>query len=242
MTMAEALSSHDEIRTTPPKTRRRAWLRRSAFVLAALCLAPFLLTLVYAVVPPISLPMIERALLLRNIDRRWRPLEDIAAPLPRAVLSSEDARFCQHDGVDFEAIALVLRQGGDAGPTRGASTVAMQVAKNLYLWPLPTLARKGLEIPLALWIDLVWSKHRVIEVYLNIAEWGEGIFGAEAASQAYFGKPASDLTQREASLLAVALPNPIKRDAGEPTRRLRNLAGRISGRARASGDLLDCIK
>jgi monofunctional biosynthetic peptidoglycan transglycosylase len=186
--------------------------------------------------------MIGRALLLEDVDRRWVSLDAIAPALPNAVLSSEDARFCLHNGVDFDAIALVFKQGGDTGPSRGASTIAMQIAKNLYLWPLPTLMRKPLEIPLALWIDLVWSKRRVIEVYLNIAEWGDGLFGAEAAAQNYFGKPASALTQREASLLAVALPNPIKRDAGDPSRRLRILAGRITGRARASGELFDCIK
>ena len=185
--------------------------------------------------------MIERAVMLQDVDRRWTPLDAIAPALPIAVLSSEDARFCQHHGVDFDAIALVFRQGGDGGPNRGASTIAMQIAKNLYLWPLPTLMRKPLEIPLALWIDLVWSKRRVIEVYLNIAEWGDGLFGAEAAARNYFDKPASALTQREASLLAVALPNPIKRDAGDPTRRLRILASRVAGRARSSGELLGCI-
>jgi monofunctional glycosyltransferase len=220
---------------------RRLW-RRIGLGIILVALAPFALTLVYAVVPPISLPMIGRALALKDVDRRWVSLDRIAPILPDTVLSSEDARFCVHKGVDFEELALVFRKGGDEGPSRGASTIAMQVAKNLYLWPLPTLVRKGLEIPLALWIDLVWSKRRVIEVYLNIAEWGEGIFGAEAAAQNYFDKPASSLSQREAALLAVALPNPIKRDAGEPTRRLRGLAGRVAGRARSAGDTLDCIK
>jgi monofunctional biosynthetic peptidoglycan transglycosylase len=226
----------------PAMRRRRSWLRRIVLALALVCLAPLVLTVVYAVVPPVSLPMIGRALVLREVDRRWTRLEDIAPVLPVAVLSSEDARFCEHDGVDFDAIALVFRQGGSDGPSRGASTIAMQVAKNLYLWPLPTMMRKPLEIPLALWIDLVWTKRRVIEVYLNIAEWGEGIFGAEAAARAYFAKPASALTQREAALMAVALPNPIKRDAGDPSRRLRSLAGRIAGRARQSGGSLDCLK
>lgn len=223
-------------------SRRRPWLRRALLALAIVGLAPFVLTLVYAVVPPVSLPMIGRALMLRDVDRRWTSIDAIAPVLPVAVLSSEDARFCEHSGVDFDALALVFRQAGSDGPSRGASTIAMQVAKNLYLWPLPTLMRKPLEVPLALWIDLVWSKRRVIEVYLNIAEWGDGIYGAEAASQSYFSKPASALTQREASLLAVALPNPIKRDAGDPSRRLRSLAGRIAGRARQSGGSLACIK
>jgi monofunctional glycosyltransferase len=235
-------ASTEEDRVAAPASTRRRWLRRFVLMFVVLALAPFLLTLVYRIVPPISIPMIERAVTLQDVDRRWVSLDDISPALPMAVLSSEDARFCLHDGVDFDAIALVLKQGGDNGPNRGASTIAMQVAKNLYLWPLPTLMRKPLEIPLALWIDLVWGKRRVVEVYLNIAEWGDGLFGAEAAAQNYFDKPASALNQREAALLAVALPNPIKRDAGDPTKRLRILASRISGRARASGELLDCVK
>jgi len=241
--MADAILTPDDMLTRPEKRRRRGGLwRKLVLALVLIGLAPFALTLVYVVVPPISLPMIGRAVTLRDVDRRWTPLDKIAPALPLAVLSSEDARFCMHNGVDFGAIELVLNQGGDRGPSRGASTVAMQVAKNLYLWYLPTMVRKVAEIPLALWIDLVWSKQRIIEVYLNIAEWGEGIYGAEAAAQAYFNKPASALTKREAALLAVALPNPIKRDAGEPTRRLRSLAGLIASRARASGEILDCVK
>lgn len=239
--MADATLSPDEATEMPARRPRRLW-RRLVILVLALGLAPFVLTLVYAVVPPISIPMIGRAVTLQDVDRRWVPISAIAPSLPDAVLSSEDARFCLHNGVDFNAIELVLHQGGDKGPKRGASTIAMQVAKNLYLWPLPALARKPLEIPLALWIDFVWSKQRVIEVYLNVAEWGEGIYGAEAAAHYYFDKPASALTVRESSLLAVALPNPIKRDAGDPSKRLKALAGLIAARARGAGDLLDCVK
>jgi monofunctional biosynthetic peptidoglycan transglycosylase len=158
------------------------------------------------------------------------------------VMASEDGGFCRHWGVDFGAISLVLRQGGGNGPSRGASTIAMQTAKNLYLWPLPTYVRKPLEIPMALWLNLIWSKRRTLEVYLNIAEWGEGIYGIEAASQHYFKKPAARLNAREAAQLAVSLPNPIRRDAGSPTRRLRNLAGLITNRARNSSGYFDCVK
>jgi len=238
--MIDTTTQQDTMPAQP--ARKRRWLRRAMVAVLVIILAPFALTLLYALVPPISIPMVERAVMLRDVDRRWVPLDEIAAVLPQTVLSSEDTHFCMHGGVDFDAIALVFRRAGESGPNRGASTIAMQVVKNLYLWPLPTVMRKPLEIPLALWIDLVWGKKRVIEVYLNIAEWGDGLFGAEAAAQNYFDKPASTLTQREASLLAVALPNPIKRDAGDPTRRLRLLAGRIAGRAKASGDLFDCIK
>lgn len=220
------------------KTARR-WALRSVIVLA---LVPLVLTLIYAVVPPVSMPMIGRAMRLQDYDRRWVPLGRIAPVVPVTVLSSEDARFCQHWGVDFGAITDVLDAGGVDGPQRGASTVAMQVAKNLYLWYLPTALRKPLEVPLALWIDLVWTKKRVIEVYLNIAEWGDGIYGIEAASQHYFKKAASALTARQAAQLAVALPNPIARNAGKPSRRLRNLAVIIASRARKSGDYLTCVK
>lgn len=228
--------------TNPAPAARfgRRWLRRLLLVLIALVLAPFILTLVYAVVPPISMPMVGRALLLRDVSRDWVSLDEIAPALPMAVLASEDARFCLHNGVDFVELEKVLSREG--GPSRGASTITMQVAKNLYLWPLPTLLRKGAEIPLALWIDFVWPKRRTLEVYLNIAEWGDGIFGAEAAAQAHFGKSAAKLTAREAALLAAALPNPIKRDAGNPSNRLRGRAGTITARARQSGDLMDCIK
>lgn len=240
--MSAATSTSEMV--AEPKTRRakgRFW-RRLAWLVLALGLAPFVLTLAYAVIPPLSMPMIGRAVMLQPVDRRWTPLDKIAPSVPLAVLSSEDARFCQHWGVDFDAISLVMRQGGKNGPSRGASTVAMQVAKNLYLWPLPTAMRKPLEIPLALWIDLVWSKQRVIEVYLNIAQWGDGIYGIEAAAQHYYNKPAAALSPREAALLAVALPNPIRRDAGAPTRRLRNLAGLIAGRAQSAPETLTCLK
>ena len=161
----------------------------------------------------------------------------------QAVLTTEDGGFWRHRGFLPSQFRTAMQRNLEAGRVRlGASTITMQVAKNLYLWPLPTLMRKGAEIPLALWIDFVWPKRRTLEVYLNIAEWGEGIFGAEAAAQAHFGKRAADLSAREAALLAAAPPNPIKRDAGNPTNRLRGRAGTITARARQSGDLMECIK
>ena len=220
---------------------RRLW-RRIAYGIIALCALPVLLTLVYAVVPPVSIPMLERYVTGQPVDRRWTRLADIAPIARFSVMASEDGGFCRHWGVDFGAISLVLRQGGGNGPSRGASTIAMQTAKNLYLWPLPTYVRKPLEIPMALWLNLIWSKRRTLEVYLNIAQWGEGIYGIEAASQHYFKKPAARLNGREAAQLAVSLPNPIRRDAGSPTRRLRNLAGLITNRARNSSGYFDCVK
>jgi monofunctional glycosyltransferase len=224
----------------PARKRSRPPLRRLAYVVIAVAAIPVLLTLVYAVARPVSLPMLGRYLTGQLVDRRWVPLEAVAPVARFSVMASEDGQFCRHWGVDFGAISQVMDH--DGGPTRGASTIAMQTVKNLYLWPLPTLMRKPLEVPLALWTNLIWSKKRTLEVYLNVAEWGDGIYGIEAASQFYFKKPASKLNPREAAQLAVALPNPIRRSAGSPTRRLRNLAGLIVGRARNSAGYFDCVR
>jgi len=224
----------------PARKRSRSLWRRLAYVLIAIAAIPALLTFVYAVVPPVSMPMLGRYGSGQKVDRRWVALEDIAPAARFSVMASEDGQFCRHWGVDFGAITQVL--GQDGGPSRGASTIAMQTVKNLYLWPLPTFARKPLEVPLALWTNLVWSKKRTLEVYLNVAQWGDGIYGIEAASQFYFKKPASKLNAREAAQLAVVLPNPIRRSAGSPTRRLRNLAGLIVNRARNSAGYFDCVR
>ncbi len=224
----------------PARKRSRSLWWRLAYVLIAIAAIPALLTFVYAVVPPVSMPMLGRYVSGQKVDRRWVALEDIAPAARFSVMASEDGQFCRHWGVDFGAITQVL--GQDGGPSRGASTIAMQTVKNLYLWPLPTFARKPLEVPLALWTNLVWSKKRTLEVYLNVAQWGDGIYGIEAASQFYFKKPASKLNAREAAQLAVVLPNPIRRSAGSPTRRLRNLAGLIVNRARNSAGYFDCVR
>jgi monofunctional glycosyltransferase len=135
----------------------------------------------------------------------------------------------------------VLNRAGEHGPKRGASTITMQTAKNLFLWPGRSVIRKGLEIGMALVLGKAWSKARTIEVYLNIAEWGEGVFGIEAAAQRYFRKSASQLDAREAALLATSLPNPIKRDAAHPTAFQRRLAASVMLRARDRAASLSCL-
>jgi monofunctional biosynthetic peptidoglycan transglycosylase len=195
------------------------------------------LALAYIVVPPVSTLMLARWLSGESVARTYVPLSQISRELPAAVISSEDARFCQHGGVDWGALHEVISD--EDGPSRGASTIPMQVAKNLFLWPSRSYVRKALEIPLAVVLDLVWSKRRMIEIYLNIAEWGEGTFGAEAAARKHFGKPARELTRREAALLAASLPNPLARNPGRPSVRLRALAGRVS--ARMEGTPTDCL-
>jgi monofunctional glycosyltransferase len=226
----------------------RLWRRRPVWRLAALALLgilalPIVLTPIYAVVPPVSTLMLARWATGRPVTRVWTPLERIAPALPRAVLASEDALFCRHDGVDWGAIRTVMKEGGADGPGRGASTIAMQVAKNLFLWQGAAYVRKPLEIVLAHWIDLVWSKRRIMEVYLNIAEWGpDGTFGAEAGAKRAFKKSAARLSAREAALMAAALPNPILRNPGRPTARARSRAAVVASRARAAGSLASCLK
>ncbi len=196
------------------------------------------LLLLYRVLPVPSTLMLGRWLAWRPVERQWVPLGEISPALIRAVIAAEDQRFCRHGGVDWIELNAVLDD--DGGPNRGASTLSMQTAKNVFLWPGRSYLRKALEIPLALTIDLAWSKRRTMEVYLNVAEWGDGLFGAEAAARRYYGKAAADLTRAEAARLAGALPNPRLRDPSRPGRALQSAAGRIQRRATQLGNLGDC--
>jgi monofunctional biosynthetic peptidoglycan transglycosylase len=202
----------------------------------------FLLGLSYTVLPPVSTLMLARWATLRPVDRQVVSLEEVSPHLPLAVLASEDARLCQHGGVDWEMLRQVVEAADEDGPNRGASTIPMQVAKNLFLWPSRSYIRKGLELPLALYIDFIWTKRRMMEIYLNVAEWGDGTFGAEAAARRYFRKPARDLTRREAALLATALPNPFRRNPARPSARHRSLADRLVGRMDDTAAYAACLK
>lgn len=195
--------------------------------------------------PPLSALMLGQKLGGQTIDQRWVTLDRVSPHLVRAIILSEDSQFCSHRGIDItEMRALVLKaeMTGDEQALRGGSTISMQVVKNLYLWPGKNLVRKGLEVAITLPMEVLWSKRRIMEIYLNIAEWGPGIFGAEAASQFHFSKPASRLTPREAALLAVALPNPFDRVAGNPGVGTKRLAERIESRMKAAGrDRFRCV-
>lgn len=208
-----------------------------AIVIIAL---PLILTPLYAVVRPVSTLMLWSGVTGQGMKRDWVPIDAIAPALVNSVIMTEDGQYCSHAGVDWNALNEVLDREG--GPARGASTIAMQTAKNLFLWPSRSYIRKGLEIPLASYADFVLSKRRLMEIYLNIAEWGPGVFGAEAAAQYYFKKPASKLTAREAALLTAALPNPITRNPAKPTRYLQNRARTIQARARAARDYVRCLQ
>ncbi|MGI9482401.1 MAG: monofunctional biosynthetic peptidoglycan transglycosylase [Hyphomicrobiales bacterium] len=217
------------------------WLKRLAILLFCLLALPYVLTLIYAVVPPpISTLQIIRLAEGQGLQKQWVPLDEISRHLPVAVMASEDARFCEHRGVDWNEVQIAVDK--QAGRLRGASTIQMQTAKNLFLWPGRSYIRKALEVPLAYWIDFVWSKRRIIEVYLNIVEWGPGLYGAEAAARHHFKKPAKNLTRRQSALLAVSLPNPIQRTAGKPGPLTRKLARRLEKRMRFMGAYIKCLK
>jgi monofunctional biosynthetic peptidoglycan transglycosylase len=175
------------------------------------------------------------------IDQRCLPISQISPFLVRAVIASEDNQFCRHRGIDVIEMEAVLEQaGGPEDVTRGGSTITMQVAKNLFLWNSRSYVRKGIEIPIALAIERMWSKQRIMEVYLNIAEWGPGVFGAEAAAQYYFRKPAHRLSEREAALLAVALPNPMVRLPNRPSAHMLKVTGVVERRARLAATRMSC--
>lgn len=190
---------------------------------------------------PISTLMVGRLLAGKGYKRDYVRLDAIAPVAVASVIASEDAKFCRNQGVDWAALRQVLEEADEDGPSRGASTITMQTAKNLFLWPGRSKVRKALEIFVALGLGRLWSKPYTIEVYLNVAEWGDGVFGIEAAARRAFGKDAADLDAREAALLATALPNPIKRDAAHPQAFQRRLAATIAARARGSREWLDCL-
>ena len=220
-------------------------MRRPVRIAALICLGLIVsiiaLVPLYRFVDPPSLTIARRALAGADIRQDWRPLEGISRHLPIAVIMAEDARFCRHRGVDWQAVEEVLDDYQDAAQPRGASTIAMQTAKNLYLWESRSYLRKALEIPLALMIDAFWPKRRQIEVYLNIAEWGPGVFGAEAAARYHFKRPAAKLTRRQAALLAASLPAPNTRIAGRPGPVTRAIARRIEARMRTAGPWVSCL-
>jgi monofunctional biosynthetic peptidoglycan transglycosylase len=203
-------------------------------ILVAVLLVPYLLAPLYRAGHPVSALMAWRYLTGAPVSRQWIDFSAISPSLPRSVVAAEDAKFCNHHGIDWDALRDVIDDADDGEVTRGGSTITQQVAKNLFLWPGRSVVRKALELPLALWIDLVLSKQRILELYLNIAELGpSGQFGAEAGSAYAFGRPASALGPREAALLAAILPNPVRRSARNPGPGVRRLAGTYMARAQA---------
>jgi monofunctional biosynthetic peptidoglycan transglycosylase len=218
-------------------------LFRAVFVvLLVLLVLPYALVPLYRVGHPVSTLMLGRWFTGQNVTRQWLDFAEIAPALPLTAIVAEDAKFCSHRGIDWDALQEVIEDAQDGEPARGGSTITQQVAKNLFLWSGRSFVRKALEFPLALWIDLVLPKERVLEIYLNIAEWGpDGQFGAEAGAQHAFGRSARNLSPQQAALLVAILPNPVRRSARSPTPGVRNLAGRYVGRARGAPEITGCL-
>lgn len=222
-----------EIPSQKPSILRIA--RNLLLILLVVLLLPYLVTPLYRTGHPASTLMAWRYVTGAPVSRQWVDLTAMAASLPRSVVASEDAKFCSHRGVDWDALREVIDDAEDGEASRGGSTITQQVAKNLFLWPGRSVVRKALELPLALWIDFVLPKPRILEIYLNIAELGpNGQFGAQTGSLYAFGHGASVLTPREAALLAAILPNPHTRSARNPGRGVRRLAGIYVVRAQAA--------
>lgn len=224
----------------PPGAGRagRRRLRRAALLAARLAAAAALASVLAVALwrfapPPLSGVMAERWLEARRegrawrLDYRWVPRRDIARSLPLAVIAAEDQRFFRHGGWDTGAIRDALAEARDGGRRRGASTISQQVAKNLFLWSGRSWLRKGLETWYTFWIELLWPKERILEVYLNLAEWGEGVFGVGAACRAHYGTTPDRLDRARAARLAAVLPNPRRMDAGRPSAYVLRRQGQI---------------
>ena len=200
------MEGRDRESTGWQRLRPRRWLRAVIAVILGLVLLPYAFTPLYAVVDPVSTMMLWRRLTGARVERHNVPLNRVSPALPLTVIIAEDGRFCSHHGVDLAGIREVIAEAEDLDEMRGGSTITQQLAKNLFLWQGRSYVRKALEFPLALWIDLVLSKRRIMEIYLNVVQWGpNGEFGVEAGARRAFGKSAQDLSRYQAALLAAAL-------------------------------------
>ncbi|MBF0664787.1 MAG: monofunctional biosynthetic peptidoglycan transglycosylase [Brevundimonas sp.] len=227
--------------TKQPRTRKRRPILTVVTILVGLVLGS--VAIHRLVPPPLTFLMVTRAVEGEGLSYRWKPLDDISPRLVEAVIAAEDARFCSHRGFDLEAIEKALRTNEKGGRLRGGSTISQQTAKNVFLWPGRDWVRKGFEAGYTVLIETLWGKRRVMEVYLNVAEWAPGVYGAEAAARHWFGKSAADLSPREAARLAAILPSPRRYDAASPGPYIRRRAARVQaamGTVRADG-LAACV-
>ena len=238
----------------PPRRRQRAsrapgsGLRRllGFCVIAVLVVlaAPYVIAPFYRVMDPVSTPMLWRWASGQRVQRTFVPLSRVAPVLPQTVILAEDASFCHNHGIDLGAIREALQQSDDdVAESRGASTITQQTVKNLFLWSGHSIVRKVLEMPLAVWLTLVLPKRRIMEIYLNTAEWGpNGEFGIEAGARWAFGKSARDLDAWQAAELTAILPNPHLRSARDPSTLVRRLAALHERRAAAHPALAACVR
>lgn len=229
---------------SPERSRGRRWGRAILIALAIAAVLPVGGVATHALAPPpATLLMLSRMAEGEGWAYRWRPLREISPHLVYAVIAAEDSRFCDHSGFDMEAIERAMRTNADGDRLRGGSTISQQTAKNVFLWPGRGWIRKGFEAGYTVLIETLWSKRRIMEVYLNVAEWAPGVYGAEAAARRWFGKSAADLGPREAARLAAILPSPRRYNAASPGPFVRRRAGQIQaamGTVRSEG-LAGCV-
>jgi monofunctional biosynthetic peptidoglycan transglycosylase len=235
--------SGERTRKRGMRRKKHPWLRR-AFRLISVIAAIIVLSIVAFrfINPPITPVMAVEKLRGHTLRHQWLPLEAMSPQLPLAAIASEDGRFCAHWGVDWSAVNEAIKEGGGFGAFRGASTIPMQTAKNLYLWSGRSYVRKAIEVPLAYAMSLLWTKARMMEVYLNVAQFGPGIFGVEAASRYYFRKSAANLTRHEAVLLVAALPNPRFRNPAKPSRRMLLVTRAVERRLPIMAQRTGCLE
>lgn len=239
----ESLGSESLARRDKRK-RGMAWraLRFALLAAAILIALPLVLVPVYAVVNPVSTLMVGRYLTFQPVERQWRDLDSISDRLKTAVILSEDGQFCRHNGVDWGALRSEIANWRAGEGARGASTITMQVAKNLFLWNDRSVVRKVIEVPLAIYIDFVLPKKRILEIYLNIAEWGpDGTFGIEAGAQRAFGTSAENFSWERAGLLAATLPNPHVRNPASPATGMRRIGAIVAARAQQFSTHAACV-
>ncbi|MEM7696451.1 MAG: monofunctional biosynthetic peptidoglycan transglycosylase [Pseudomonadota bacterium] len=214
-------------------------------VLAVVCAlavtVPAAVIALYGVVDPPALPVLRQQWKGAPVDQRWVRLDEMSPGLVRAVVMAEDARFCLHWGVDLNQLRIVVKDALEGGRPRGASTITMQTVKNVFLWPSRSYVRKAIEVPLAFLMDLILSKDRILEIYLNSAQWGSVAYGAEAAAQRHFGVSAAQLSERQALALATALPAPSLRNPRRPGPRQERAMARVARELRRAPWVFGCL-
>ena len=229
---------------SPPRARKVRKARPLLVLALLIALFPVVCVLTTALIPPpATILMLQRLAAGDGMDYRWRSLNSISPNLVYAAIAAEDARFCEHRGFDMEAIQKAMDHNEDGGRVRGGSTISQQTAKNVFLWPQRSWIRKGLEAGYTVLIETIWGKRRVMEVYLNVAEMGPGVYGAEAGARHWFGVSAADLTPQQAARLAAILPSPRRYKAAPPGPYVRRRANRIQANARVvrNGGLASCV-
>ncbi|MES2418390.1 MAG: monofunctional biosynthetic peptidoglycan transglycosylase [Bacteroidota bacterium] len=235
-------------RKTTPKSTKTSLMKRIGRVIAKVLLWFLLVSILWVlsyrfINPPITLLMVQRNMERKTdgkkmkLAKKWVKFADISDNMKRAAVSAEDQLFLKHIGFDIKAIEKAYADNAKGKKVKGGSTISQQTAKNVFLWPGRSYIRKGFEAYFTLLIELLWSKERILEVYLNVIEMGDGIYGAEAAAQAYYGKSCSNLTRSEASLIAACFPNPLRWNPNKATKYIKHRQYLIMRNMRRLGPL-----